>query len=29
MRKIVDRERDNSVDIHLGGTPIVAEAADV
>jgi uncharacterized protein len=28
MRKIVDRERDDSVDIHLGGTPIIAEAAD-
>jgi len=29
MRKIIDRERDASVDIHLGGTPIIAEAADV
>jgi len=29
MRKIVDRERDSTVDIHLGGTPIIGEAADL
>ena len=29
MRKIVDRERDATVDIYLGGLPIVAAAADV
>ena len=28
LRSIVDRERDPSVDIHLGGTPIIGEAAD-
>ncbi len=29
LRKIVNRERDASVDIYLGGLPIVGEAADV
>jgi predicted RND superfamily exporter protein len=29
MRKVVDRERDGTVDIHLGGTPIIGEAADL
>lgn len=28
LRKIVDRERDATVDIYLGGLPIVGEAAD-
>jgi len=28
-RKVVDRERDNTVDIRLGGTPIIGEAADL
>ena len=28
FRKIVNRERDDSVDIYLGGLPIIAEAAD-
>ena len=29
LRKIVDRERDDTVDIFLGGLPIVGEAADL
>ncbi|MBI3561721.1 MAG: MMPL family transporter [Gammaproteobacteria bacterium] len=29
MRKIVDHERDDTVDIYLGGTPVIGEAADV
>lgn len=29
LRKLVDRERDDTVDIYLGGLPIVGEAADV
>lgn len=29
MRKIVERERDDTVDIYLGGTPVIGEAADV
>ena len=29
LRKIVDRERDATVDIYLGGLPIVGEAADL
>jgi uncharacterized protein len=29
MRQIVDRERDDTVTIHLGGTPAIGEAADV
>ena len=29
MRDIVNRERDKSVDIYLGGLPVIAEAADV
>ncbi len=29
MRKIVDRERDDTVDIYLGGLPIIGAAADV
>jgi predicted RND superfamily exporter protein len=29
MRQVVDRERDKTVDIHLGGTPVIGEAADL
>jgi predicted RND superfamily exporter protein len=29
MRKIADRERDATVDIYYGGTPVIGEAADV
>ena len=29
MHKIVERERDDRVDIYLGGSPIIAEAAEV
>ena len=28
LRKIVERERDDSIDIYLGGLPIIGEAAD-
>jgi uncharacterized protein len=29
LRKIVDAERDGTVDIYLGGTPVIGEAADL
>lgn len=29
MRKIAEQERDDSVDIYFGGTPVIGEAADV
>jgi predicted RND superfamily exporter protein len=29
MRKVVEEERDGSVDIHYGGTPVIGEAADL
>jgi uncharacterized protein len=29
MRTVVERERDASVDIHYGGTPVIGEAADL
>jgi predicted RND superfamily exporter protein len=29
MRKVVERERDATVDIYYGGTPVIGEAADV
>lgn len=29
MRKVVERERDGSVDIFYGGTPVIGEAADL
>ncbi|HET9446223.1 MAG TPA: MMPL family transporter, partial [Steroidobacteraceae bacterium] len=29
MRKVAERERDDTVDIYYGGTPVIGEAADV
>ncbi|HEX5105781.1 MAG TPA: MMPL family transporter [Pirellulaceae bacterium] len=29
MRKVVERERDATVDIHYGGSPVIGEAADL